>query len=50
MRITALTSAFCFGAAFPPAALWPLAWIALVPLLLAVRNAPSFRAVALASL
>lgn len=44
----ALLSALLFGLAFPPTGWKPLAWIALVPLLVALRSGSAGRAVALA--
>lgn len=41
-------SAFLFGLAFPPWHLWPLAWMALVPFLLALDRVPLGRALLLA--
>ncbi len=45
-----LASAAMFVAAFPPARLRPLAWVALAPLLVALRRSPLGRAVALAGI
>jgi apolipoprotein N-acyltransferase len=47
--VAVLVSALAYALAFPPTALRPLAWVALVPLLVALRQAPSLaRALGLA--
>jgi apolipoprotein N-acyltransferase len=44
LALLTLASALLYGASFPPAGLHALAWVAPVPLLVAVRNARSLRA------
>jgi apolipoprotein N-acyltransferase len=46
--LAALASAVLYGLAFPPARLRPLAWVALVPLLVALRGVPLRTALGLA--
>src|SRR5438034_1289975 len=48
LLLATLVSAVLYGLSFPPAALRPLAWVALVPLLLALRRASTGVAVCLA--
>jgi apolipoprotein N-acyltransferase len=47
--LVALSAVF-YALAFPPVAARPLAWVALVPLLLALRDAPLGRRLGLAAL
>lgn len=49
IALTALSGAL-YGLAFPPLRWWPLAWIALVPFLLAVRDGSARRAIGLGAL
>ena len=49
VALTALSGAL-YGLAFPPVGWWPLAWIALVPFLIAVRASGPRRALALGAL
>jgi apolipoprotein N-acyltransferase len=46
--LATLASALLYGLAFPPARLRPLAWVALVPLLVALRRVPTRTALGLA--
>jgi apolipoprotein N-acyltransferase len=46
--LATLASAVLYGLAFPPARLWPLAWVALAPLLVALRRVPMRTALGLA--
>lgn len=46
VALSALSGAL-YGLAFPPVGWWPLAWIALVPFLVAVRGSPPRRAAGL---
>ena len=48
LLLATLVSAMLYGLSFPPAALRPLAWVALVPLLVALRRASTGVAVCLA--
>jgi len=49
LALTALSGSL-YGLAFPPPGLWPLAWVALVPFLLAVRASGPRRAIGLGAL
>lgn len=42
--LLAAASGVLLGLAFPKAGLWPLAWVGLLPLLVALRDAPPYRA------
>jgi apolipoprotein N-acyltransferase len=46
IALTAVSGAL-YGLAFPPVGWWPLAWIALVPFLVAIRDASAGRAIGL---
>src|SRR2546429_6796267 len=48
LLLATLVSAVLYGLSFPPAALRPLAWVALVPLLVALRRASTGVAIFLA--